>query len=385
MKYITASKSSYFWDNLFWGGILFFLFMKILFRPLSGWNYSYSKRFLMLWLLGWMGVCILVQWRKHRFSIYPFFNAAVPLGIYAVLAYAAITPLSVWLPLCAGVLLSARCVWNVLRCRRFARIEDPVQRRKVRVTHIARDVYTYMGMGLTVVLLVMGLRTCLHIPLFAPEKVEMTVSASDQENRHTIEGHLDQLQKLQDGSWDKLSAQEKINVLQAVLLIEKESLGLPDAVSMGVYNQSEHTLGAFSDQDTEILISYDHILQENSWEMVETVCHEAYHCYQHRLIALYEKSDPEFRKLEVFRHVPDYIEEFGHYISGDEDYEGYYNQYCERDAREYASSAAVYYELKISYLLGDDSDVDDDGAPEEHPDPAGGDARFGGFGMVVYA
>lgn len=41
------------------------------------------------------------------------------------------------------------------------------------------------------------------------------------------------------------------------------------------------------------------------------------------------------------------MEEFSSYKDGDQDYEGYYNQACETDARDYAESAAYEYMSRV--------------------------------------
>jgi hypothetical protein len=46
--------------------------------------------------------------------------------------------------------------------------------------------------------------------------------------------------------------------------------------------------------------------------------------------------------------VSDYKDEFADYVDGEDDFEDYYRQRCERDSRDYAVEAADEYFMRIA-------------------------------------
>ncbi len=94
--------------------------------------------------------------------------------------------------------------------------------------------------------------------------------------------------------------------------------------------------GSYFDYAHEIIIDRAHLLTASPWEVLDTVCHEAYHSYQHRLVDALAGADKDSRNLRLFRKANSYANEFHNYIDGKEDFCSYYHQDCESDAREYA-------------------------------------------------
>ena len=91
-------------------------------------------------------------------------------------------------------------------------------------------------------------------------------------------------------------------------------------------------------------------------EVLNSCCHEAYHGYQHRLVDAYNESSEENQRLRIYRNVVYYIEEFGDYADGYEDFCSYYSQRCEMDARAYAEDAVVDYYSRIDEYLSSEVD-----------------------------
>ena len=96
---------------------------------------------------------------------------------------------------------------------------------------------------------------------------------------------------LQEDEWEKLSAQERLDVLQAVANIEQRYLGLPNELNVGVANLDADILGYYTDKTHEIIVSADSLLYDSPWEVLDTICHEAYHSYQYRLVEALNGAD----------------------------------------------------------------------------------------------
>ena len=75
-------------------------------------------------------------------------------------------------------------------------------------------------------------------------------------------------------------------------------------------------MGYYSDNTHEIVIDMDSLLNDLSWEVLDTVCHEAYHSYQHRIVDAFNNADGNSKNLKMFRKASSYASEFNNYISG---------------------------------------------------------------------
>ena len=143
-----------------------------------------------------------------------------------------------------------------------------------------------------------------------------------------------------------------LNVLQTVANVEQRYLGLSNELNVGAANLREGLISYYYDQTHEIVIDIDSLMNDSSWQLLDSLTHEAFHSYEHRIVDAFNAADESIRKLRLFRNVDSYASEFDDYTSGQEDFYHYYNQSCESDAREYAESAVSEYKKRIDkYLL----------------------------------
>ena len=107
----------------------------------------------------------------------------------------------------------------------------------------------------------------------------------------------------------------------------------------------KESLGRYNDSTKQIFINKSIFLDKSSEKLLDTVCHEVYHNYQHRLISVYMDMDEKNRNLKIFRN------EFCNYKNGSDDFNGYYTQICENDARKYAEERVKEYYKQIHTYL----------------------------------
>lgn len=83
--------------------------------------------------------------------------------------------------------------------------------------------------------------------LFGFSMIQSTVVATSSKEleEQTIENNIDSILLLQENLWEKLSAQERLDVLQTVVNTERRYLGIPHELNVGVANLGEHTLGHY--------------------------------------------------------------------------------------------------------------------------------------------
>ena len=76
--------------------------------------------------------------------------------------------------------------------------------------------------------------------------------------------------------------------------------------------------------------------------------------YEHELINLSAKLEDDEKKLLKFNSVEDYLLESENYISGEFDFDGYYEQALEKDSRAYARLRVNEYYYIIENQLKDE-------------------------------
>lgn len=154
--------------------------------------------------------------------------------------------------------------------------------------------------------------------LFCSTIMKYTVNTATQTSlsEQSLANNIEIIAQLQEDTWRSLSVQERLNVLQTVANVEQRYLGLSNELNVGTANLREGVMGYYSDNTHEIVIDMDSLLNDLSWEVLDTVCHEAYHSYQHRIVDAFNNADGNSKNLKMFRKASSYASEFNNYISG---------------------------------------------------------------------
>lgn len=166
-----------------------------------------------------------------------------------------------------------------------------------------------------------------------------------------------------DGGWDSLPLEEKITVLETVIRIECRYLGMRDsAPALELAYLEEGLLGQYNSEKDAVTLSYNYVVDSEAggYSVVQVLCHELYHRYQHYQVnllqAIRDNDDTaRYANLLVLDTAGVYEDEFSNYISPDEDsivsYYMYSSQRLERDAEKYGNLSFVdYYEKIRTYL-----------------------------------
>ena len=341
------SKIGFVSEHIFWAMIAWIWYKNILFRCLPSHSFVESK----LILLGIMTVfCIagsIMEIKDNRNGVSVFFNLVSGYGIYTVLTYYQISRLFIMICLLITGILSV--IYSVLiigrKIKNRKHIGRIICRRVIRATSMTQKL---MGVGFALIMVVSGINI-----LFGSSIMKSGVHPATQKNisEQSLSNHMETIALLQEDSWSMLTIQTRLDVLQTVANVEQRYLGLPNELNVGAANLNEGVLGYYSDKTHEIVISMDSLIYDSPWEVLDTVCHEAYHSYQHRVVEVLHGADEYNKNLRLFRRANSYASEFNNYISGAEDFCSYYYQDCESDAREYAEGAVADYYLRINEYL----------------------------------
>ena len=134
------------------------------------------------------------------------------------------------------------------------------------------------------------------------------------------------------------------------------------APSLEIAYLEEGLLGEYNHEEDKVTLSYNYIKDSHSgFSVVQWLCHELYHRYQHRLTSLLKdlranKDTEKYVDLLLLNNALVYEEEFDHYYSPTDNsalsYYLYSSQQVERDAEKYGNDSMVDYYEQIQAYLG---------------------------------
>lgn len=149
--------------------------------------------------------------------------------------------------------------------------------------------------------------------------------------------------------WDELNTDERITILNKVVLIEKENLGI-EAADIVVTNGKlgEYTCGYYSDEEKEICLSISQISGEGLQDNLRTVCHEVFHAYEHHVVATLDFDSEMVQNNYYFESARKWKDNINKYVPAIVDYGMYSEQPLEADARQYAEERIMAYTETIN-------------------------------------
>lgn len=221
-----------------------------------------------------------------------------------------------------------------------------IRNKKNKIIILRRRMYQCVVSTTSIVAVTMGV---IMLPMLISGMFEgktivgsgIPVASKTKGESQTIAANIKELEMIRPNKWEKLSVQDKLDILQIIANIERDYLGLSHELRVKAANLDEVVLGCYDDRKHLIQINIDSLIEEDVDEIINTVCHEAYHAYQFSLCESYRKADDASKKLRIYKDVPEYIDNFRDYKEGTDC--GYYEQLVEVKAREYGEDGAEEY------------------------------------------
>lgn len=348
----TMSPIEYVVESVYWCLISMIWYKNILFRCLPNMTYTTSR--MVLWILLFVSIVVwtgcFLEKKRTGWSV--LISVMFPYGIYTVVAYWKTLQSRIVIVLISAIMLSLIVSIRVMtrKIKRRKNLKYIIVQRFCGCIVVMGNIFT---VAFVVIMVPLLLQRVFGVTLFrSGVEAEMGYENESQ----TISSNIDTVLMLQDEKWSSLSLDDKLDVLQCVANIEAHYLGLPNELDVGASNLPEYTLACYSDVYHTININLEHLENDLAEEVLNSCCHEVYHSYQHRLVDAYNEAPKEVQQLQIYKNAAIYIEEFGNYEDGDENFCAYYSQQCEEDARSYAEDAVIYYYSKIDEYLGRDTD-----------------------------
>ena len=173
----------------------------------------------------------------------------------------------------------------------------------------------------------------------------MEAEAVTWSEEKSLKRNMDVISTFDPEIFKTLSEEGRRNAVQVAHRVEANYLGVREVEIIVDEDMKERDLGYYSDEAKEIHINREHLLYDEAEDVLNTVLHETRHEYQYALIHLYKGIPEEDRGVMLLReaHIDSFDKEFRSYISGTKDEQGYYAQFCEQDAREWAEHGVKEY------------------------------------------
>ncbi|MCC8131450.1 MAG: hypothetical protein LUC38_02935 [Oscillospiraceae bacterium] len=348
MKKNTMSLASYLAYQVIWtlGAMLWY--RGLFFTALPGISVALSKTILWVMTIVLVAVGSLLTKSRWRNWFSVVVNILLPYELYTIFAYYIYLPRLVWASVAVSVVMVV--VFFVLAM--FMPIKNITERKAIilkRLKNVFMRSRFIIAMCLLILIVPIGFSIAFGHGLLNTS-VESVVTTRESRD-WTIAYNMDTVLLLQEEEWSQLDEQEKLDVLGVIANIEIRYLGINHELYLKTAIIGGGTLAYYDDMNYEIVIDIDHLRDDDAYEVLQSLCHECYHSYQHQLIELYESTDDEYKGMLVFMYVDAYIEEFADYDDGEDSFWGYYSQVSEIMARSYAyNSVNDYYEHIEEYF-----------------------------------
>ena len=347
---------------VYWGQIAFLhllamtFYRGFLFRSISGLSALQSK--ILLWVLAIANYILCTttsdaHGKKGQAIILPLL---FPYAVYTYFTYSDYFPHpALILLILAAVVLCVYLVWTWVR-------PIPASRKRSRVIwsrlyQSLRYMRSIPALFLSP-LLVAVIVVMLQGGTLVVSDVRADPEPSYNETADAAHTSNEWVRQLDEEKWQGLSDREKLDLLQLVANNECAILGVYHDVRVQSGITSKDTvLGEYCVSKHVITINNNHLRNVPPLEAVETIAHECHHAYAWCLTHFLEETDNQYKDMFLFNDARKYTEEFENYHDGGEtheEYEEYYYQAVEEDAREYAENAVERYEYIISlYEIAD--------------------------------
>lgn len=348
----TMALSSYIFNNLYFAILAVIHYQNCIFICFSNWTYNDSR--LLCWgILAWsVLIGIIFTFKRQRNNLSVFVNIFFGLGLYSFFAYYKYFENLIIISLFIALILTLAYAIIIMRKKINFKNKNFHNNKifysfKVRSKHIFLGSRTIFAICMAVLLVPFSIKCLFEYSLFQAQVSAEYYCINDE---YTIENQIDELVKFDESTWINLTLQEKLVLMQIAANIEANYLGISHELNVVSITVADNVYGYYDYSKHLIVVNTTILENSNAYDVLETVCHEAYHAYQYQQVILFNQLDEESQSLLMFYEISLYKAEFeGGYIDGTDDFAGYYMQTCEVNAREYADEAVRSYKYWVNY------------------------------------
>ena len=349
----TIDKIAYIIEHVICNFIMFLWYRVILFRCIDNATYLETAFIILLIVLIVNGICIFSTWKNDRNYISLIENLSLAWGVIVIFEYVDVLKNRILNIAAIAVIISVLMTLLIL-CRK---IKNKRRKRQILIRRMQNIVIIWRRNFAVASLFLL-------IPIMVSVLINGTVLSSKTNavkvygKEHCFEANIDEFVNFAAEKWDKLDIQQKLDLCQKFVNCEAEYLGLSHKIVIGTSVLDDRITAYYMESEHKIVIDIDYLKNSHSYKVMQTLIHECTHAYQHELVTVYQSLDEEARNLLLFNEASVYAKEYENYINYKDDFEGYYNQAIENDARGAGILRGGEYIGRINeYLYGDQNNV----------------------------
>ena len=192
-----------------------------------------------------------------------------------------------------------------------------------------------------------------------PATEEMVYDEADYQVRivygdgYSLDKNIDRLKYLVDeDSWNNLDLKEKQECITALVEYEAYNMGLPFELLIQFSDDMRYeTKASYSNDSHLIRINNEALMKDKCSQNLVSAFHELRHCEQNIICDIYSRLSSEERNLRYFQGVEEWCKNLNNYSDGYDDYDEYFSQPLEDDARRYSVKRAEEFEEQILDMI----------------------------------
>ena len=263
-------------------------------------------------------------------------TTVLPYGIYTFIAYSEyMKTMYIWI-VSIG-LVTAIAYMVLLWGRRIPLGKDAKKVIKVRKKRTAVGIRNILAYACTAIL----------ICSFVKASVVGIQPKQLYGDEYMFANNVEVLSKLQQDEWKKCDTGTKLEILQAVINCEGRYLSFNKPIFLHIAELKKGTIACYVAGEKRIYISGEFLNSLTAAEVLSSILHECMHVAQLQYGDIYEKLSVSNKNSYYMIDAKNYVLERKNYIDGNEDFEGYYSQRLEAEARAYGITQAHLYLKKI--------------------------------------
>ena len=337
----TESLRTYIFYNILYS-FCALIWYRLVFRLIPGRTYIGSKTMLYVLVFFCVFTGIVLTHKRRRNSISTLVNIAIPFEMYTLITYfSEFRTLSI-------ILMIISCGLGITYIILLLKRKMPV-RVKREIVIRKRVQKGLLGTRTIAAIIMLAMLIPVGTSLFLTDSIlpnTETVLVGIEAEDCTIANNIETVRNNRQEIWKDLSVSDKMRTLQVIANIEARYLGLPHELNVQIESLDDGTIAHYVDSTHSISLNINYF-NRDATEIVESLCHEAYHAYQHRLIEAYDSLDDDHKHLLAFAGVENFKYEFANYNHESDDFWSYYYQWCEVSARSYSADAITDYMDRI--------------------------------------
>lgn len=344
----TLTIGEYLYLNAGYMVTFFYSYSSLFFVNLMGYSHSDSKEFFIVMFI----MCAIIGlWADHKvnrngFSV--FRNVVLGPGLYTIMAYWSLyhTVITIVLGIVTLLIVLFSSAVLLRKTHNKNKIRKIVKRRIVKSVTVSKNI---LCIGLMILMMVVFGIEMLNQHLVKESVPPTTPQFMSLEEYLTENRDIDVLTKPE--IWRDMTIESRKQVLGIIVDLERGFLGIPNEIKILIDDLREGLVACYGDTQQTIILDQFSILNSDPYPPLRMVLHELFHCYQLRLVEVYDTVDGSLKGLQMYDTIRKYKWEFDNYKSHDQDSLAYAMQQIEKDAYSFAQERAdKYMELISSHI-----------------------------------